>query len=41
MTALNWLANTEHRCPLTIELQRACKTPAVARELFEWFEAVE
>jgi len=39
-SALNWLANTEHRCPLTIELQRPCKTPAIARELFEWFEAV-
>jgi hypothetical protein len=39
-SAIDWLANTGHRCPITIELQRPCKTPAVARELFEWFDGV-
>lgn len=39
-SAIDWLANTGHRCPLTVELQRPCKTPLVASELFEWFDEV-
>lgn len=39
-SAIDWLANTGHGCPLTVELQRACKLPRVARELFEWFDEV-
>lgn len=39
-SAIDWLTNEGHRCPLTVELQRPCKTPAIARELFEWFDGV-
>lgn len=39
-SAVDWLANTGHECPITVELQRPYKTPAVARDLFEWFDGI-
>lgn len=38
LEAFEWLDETGRECPLVIELQRACKTPAVAEKLFDWFD---
>lgn len=34
----DWLDETNQECPLVLELQRACKTPAIAEAMFDWFE---
>ncbi|MGM0718824.1 MAG: hypothetical protein ACQET5_17015 [Halobacteriota archaeon] len=39
-SAVDWLADTGHECPLTVELQRPYKTPTVARDLFKWFDGL-